>query len=111
MIEIKKQPRSEESEIVVIGSCILSPNGEVYDRVSQILTTSDFFSIHNQILFDTIGQLVANGTEVDEITILERLRKDGNEEQVGGIAAIYSIQNRVTMPGPSTVSTVTGSTS
>ena len=96
MDEVKKQPSSEESEIVVIGSCLLSSDGSVYDSVSQIITTSDFFYPKNKILFDAIGQLVAKGEDVSEITLLEKLRKDGNDVSVGGIQAIYGIQERVT---------------
>lgn len=95
MNDVKKQPASEESEIVVIGSCLLSSNGSVYDTVSQIVTSADFYYPVNQILFDAIGQLVASGQEVCEITLLEKIRKDGNETAVGGIAGIYGIQERV----------------
>jgi len=98
-MEVKKQPSSEESELVVIGSCLLSSDGSVYDNVSQIVTASDFFYPKNAIIFDAIGQLVSKGEDISEITLLEKLRKDGNEETVGGITSIYGIQERVTTTG------------
>ena len=38
------------------------------------------------------------GDPVDEILLLEYLRKNGLEDEVGGIAAIYAIQDRIETP-------------
>lgn len=99
MNEVKHQPNSPESEMVVIGSCILSSDGSVYDRVSQILTTSDFYSQRNQIYFDTIGKLVSGGIEVDEVTVGETIRKGGNEDFMGGWSALSSLLSNVETTG------------
>lgn len=70
----------------------------IYDEVSQLITPSDFYIEAHGILFDTIGKIVASGEAINEISLLESLRKSGEEETVGGISAIYHIQDRVESP-------------
>ena len=70
----------------------------IYDEVSQLITPSDFYVEAHGILFDTIGKIVASGEAINEISLLESLRKSGEEETVGGISAIYHIQDRVESP-------------
>tara|TARA_R110000782_G_scaffold121222_1_gene212274 strand:- start:137 stop:1462 length:1326 start_codon:yes stop_codon:yes gene_type:complete len=94
----KKQPHSLEAEETVIASCLLSEDGMIYDEVSQIVIPSDFYLQQNSIIFDTIGKVVASGELINEISLIEALRKSGNEEEAGGLSAIYHIQDRVETP-------------
>ena len=66
-----------------------------YDEVSQIVTASDFYLERHSIIFDAIGKVVASGEAINEVSLLETLRKSGDDDNVGGIAAIYHIQDRV----------------
>jgi replicative DNA helicase len=94
----KTKPHSPEAETAVIASCLLKEDGSVYDEVSQIVTPADFYVQRNQILFATIASLVSRGVSLDEVALLEQLRKQGDEESVGGLTAIYSIQKSVDTP-------------
>jgi len=85
-------PHSLESETVVLASCLLSEDGSVYDEVSQVVQPSDFYVARNSIIFSTMGKIVGKGLELSDITLLEQLRSDGNEDEVGGISTIYTIQ-------------------
>lgn len=97
MDDIKHQPHSVESETVVIAS-ILMAGADCYDEISQIIKHTDFFKCSHQIFFDTFGRMVAEGKEIDDISVLEQIRKDGTEDELGGIAEIYSIQNKIDSP-------------
>jgi replicative DNA helicase len=94
----KTKPHSPEAETAVIASCLLKEDGSVYDEVSQIVTPTDFYVQRNQILFATIASLVSRGVSLDEVALLEQLRKQGDEESVGGLTTIYSIQEAVDTP-------------
>ena len=96
--ETRKQPHSIECEEVAIASCLLVEDGSIYDTVSQIITPSDFFKTSHRIIFDAIGYLVKEGTDVSELTLLERLRTAGLEDSVGGIDSIYHILNSTETP-------------
>lgn len=67
----------------------------IYDEVSQIVTASDFYLERHCVIFATIGQIVASGGAINDISLLEALRKSGDEEKVGGLSTIYHIQDRV----------------
>lgn len=97
-MKIKTPPHSTESEELCLACCLCEEDGSVYDEVSQIVATSDFFGQINQILFDAMGQIVASGQALHEISLLEHLRQSGTEERVGGVARIYAIQRRLTSP-------------
>jgi replicative DNA helicase len=94
-LETRNQPFSLESEHVVIGACLLESDGSVYDTCSQIVDASDFYLERHRILFETIGQLVSDGVEISTITLLEKLRSNGQEDHVGGYTAISAIQDSV----------------
>ncbi len=85
-------PHSQESETVVLASCLLSEDGSIYDEVSQVVQPSDFYVARNSTIFSTMGQIVGKGLELSDITLLEQLRSDGNEKEIGGISTIYTIQ-------------------
>jgi len=93
----QKLPSSEESEIIVIAS-ILMGGAEVFDEVSQVLNSSDFFVANHQVYFDTFAKMAAKGAEIDEIEVLEQIRRDGVEERLGGVTAIYAIMSRIDTP-------------
>ena len=97
-METRTQPYSREAEDVVIASCLLGTDASIYDQVSQIIDSSDFCVYANQILFDCIGKLAMAGSEISEIELLEQVRKDGMEEDVGGLSTIYAIQDITETP-------------
>jgi len=97
-MELREQPHSKESESVVIGSCLLSGDGSVYDEVSQLITASDFYVAANKIAFEAIGRIVAKGDEVSELSLLEHVRKEGSEESVGGVTGIMAMASSVETP-------------
>ena len=90
-----KQPNSMEAEEVVIASCLLSEDGSCYDEVSQIVQPTDFYSVRNKAIFSAIGKIVRDGQLCSEITLADYLEKDGSLEEVGGLQAIFQIQQRV----------------
>ena len=57
-----------------------------------------FFKTQHQIIFSAIIALFEQGNPVDEIILHEYLVKEGNSEEIGGIAGIYHIQGRIETP-------------
>lgn len=86
-----KSPASLESEQLVVGTCLV--NSEAYDELSQIIDCSDFFSPVNATVFEAVGQVVTDGSEVSEVAVLERVRKSGLEDEIGGISGLMGLAN------------------
>ncbi len=96
MNEKQQHPHSSESEEGLLACCLLDPS--TYDDISSIVSSDDIYAQRNRIIFDAIGKLASGGEDFSEIELLELLRNQGNEEMVGGIATIYSLQDKVETP-------------
>jgi replicative DNA helicase len=97
--EIRVQPHNVEAEEGLLAACLIDGGREVLSECIEAKITPDyFFKTAHQEIFRALLALYQTGDPIDEILLLDYLRKHGLEEDVGGIAAIYSIQNRIETP-------------
>jgi replicative DNA helicase len=97
--EIRVQPHNLEAEEGLLAACLIDGGREVLSECIEAKITPDyFFKTAHQELFRALLALYQTGDPIDEILLLDYLRKQGLEEDVGGIAAIYAIQNRIETP-------------
>lgn len=85
--ELATVPWSPESESSVLGALLL--DNEAWDRVGDLLTDSDFYDHHHQLIFGAISQLVNASRPADVVTVFEHLGDKG--ETVGGMAYLSSL--------------------
>lgn len=86
-------PQNLEAEEAVLGAMIMNTRAvETVDDVG--LRTNDFYRPSHRILFDVIRELASRET-VDELTVVNELRRNGQLEQVGGPVAVVSLAERV----------------
>lgn len=98
--EVRVQPHNIEAEEGLL-SCLLfeeSASDTYAEATMTGIKAESFYKTSHQVLFAAIASLNQDGQPVHEIAILDKLRKDDTEDQVGGITAIYAIQNRVETP-------------
>jgi len=93
-------PHSVECERGLLAICLMEGVGRGYFAECQAagISADYFFKTSHQTIFSALEKIHASGNELDEIILLEELRKNGNEEEVGGVAAIYVIQDQVETP-------------
>lgn len=97
--EIRVQPHNVEAEEGLLAACLIDGGREILTECIEAKLTPDyFFKTSHQELFRALLALYETGDPIDEILLLDYLRKNGMEEEVGGIAAIYAIQNRIETP-------------
>ena len=92
------QPHDIEAEEGLIACCLLDDFGgsEVIDDcVATGLAPDYFYRTSHKIIFAAIIHLHRLGEKVNEIILLQLLREQGTESEVGGINAIYSIQDGI----------------
>ena len=90
---MSNQPHNLEAERVVIASCLLEAS--VFDDVSQIIGADDFYREHHKVIFTALAELASEGPEFTEIELCEKLKAKGRLEEIGGVEAIYAIQDQV----------------
>lgn len=97
--DIRVQPHNLEAEEGLLAACLIDGGREILTECIESKIAPEFFykSAHEEI-FRALLSLYETGDPVDEILLLEYLRKNGLEEEVGGISTIYAIQDRIETP-------------
>ena len=96
MEDIRVQPHSIEAEEGLIASCLIDGGREVLTECVEAHIVPDcFYKTSHQEIFRGLLALYETGDPIDEILLFDHLNKEGKHEEVGGISAIYAIQNRI----------------
>jgi replicative DNA helicase len=74
-----EQPHSEESEKILISCCLLLGDSDTYDTISQIVKEDDFYNEDYKILYRCISNIFKRGSTIDEILLLEEMRKQDSQ--------------------------------
>ena len=70
---------NDKTEETVLGTLLSYPNA--YFEFADVLKGS-FYKSENEILFETIEKIAFEGDEVNEINVLQQIKKDGNLKKV-----------------------------
>jgi len=89
----KLPPQNLEAERACVGSMLLER--EAIETAIEILTSEDFYSNQNRIIFDAILYLYNQSTPVDIVTINDYLKASGELEKAGGILYVSSLLEEV----------------
>ncbi|MCY4471272.1 MAG: replicative DNA helicase [Kistimonas sp.] len=93
----KNLPYSLEAEQSILGGLMLD-NGS-WDRVGDKLTSSDFYTLAHQKLFESIQELADEAKPFDPVTLVGELERKGQMDACGGISYLTELVESV----PSTV--------
>lgn len=88
-------PHSTEAEAAVLGAVLLEPTvitSEAFNR----LDTDDFYQSAHRIIHKEMLGLYASRQAVDVVTLSQRLRDNGQLEEVGG--AVYLTDMQINVP-------------
>lgn len=86
-------PYSQEAEEAVIGAVLTSPIA--YLNVSSFLKPDDFFFLKHSYIWEAMRSLIANGDEIDTVTVSERLQATGQLVEIGGPAFLTQLISKV----------------
>lgn len=74
-------PYSPEAEQSVLGAILL--DSQCLDRVAEILPRPEYFHIENhKLIYSVMLEMFTLGNPVDYVTVLEKLKSDGNFDEV-----------------------------
>ncbi|MEC8338172.1 MAG: replicative DNA helicase [Planctomycetota bacterium] len=89
----RQLPTSLEAERNTLGSILVLP--EVCDDVSLILHPDDFYDGAHRTLYTHIKQMYEDGERIDMTLLVERLKREGDYENIGGAAFLAEITQSV----------------
>lgn len=82
-------PNSAESERAVLGAIIL--NNSVAQEALERLRPDDFYLPSHRRIFEAIGSLVKNGSDINHVLIGEELKKSGGQQVLDSPAFITEL--------------------
>lgn len=85
----KPLPSSPESERVILGAILL--DNTLISQAIELLNQDDFYSPLHRRVFRAMSNLFERGDRIDPILIGEELRKEGQLENIGGVATITNL--------------------
>ncbi|CAI8269200.1 MAG: Replicative DNA helicase [Opitutia bacterium UBA7350] len=92
----RAQPHNIEAEEGLLAACLIDGGREVLtDCIEAKIQPEFFYKETHKHLFYALLKLYEIGNPIDEILLYEFLKKEELDEAVGGIAAIYAIQDRI----------------
>jgi replicative DNA helicase len=89
----RKPPFDLDAEVGVLGSVILMP--DVCDEVALIVRADDFYDDAHRRLFQQMQEMHDGGGKIDITLLVDRLKKAGEFEAVGGAAYLYRVSQSV----------------
>ena len=87
----RAMPRSDESELAVIGSMIL--NIDAVQQAAEIITADDFYNKQYAYMFQAMLDMVNDGEEIDEVTLQNRLKATDLPPTATSMENILDIMN------------------
>ena len=93
---VRVQPHNIEAEEGLIAACLIDGGRDVLtDCIESKIAPEFFYKQSHQAIYRSLLSLYETGDPIDEILLLDFLQKEGLEDEVGGIEAIYAIQDRI----------------
>lgn len=89
----RKQPFDLDAEMGVLGSVLLMP--DACDEVALIVRSDDFYDDANRRLFQQMQEMHDAGGKIDVTLLVDKLKRAGDFEAVGGAAYLYKVSQSV----------------
>jgi len=93
MSTIPKTPTSIESEKALLGSLII--DSQAWEKISNLVTPSDFFDRNNRDIFSEIYDLQINDQPIDILILEESLKSRDKLVKIGGIEYLKELAKTV----------------
>lgn len=101
-------PQNVSAEESVLATCLKDDSTEFFDTISHTLSAEDFYLYKHQIIFKCISEIATKGENLNEITLVEELKKRNALDEVDGATGIIDLMDKVASPlqAPSLVKVV-----
>lgn len=86
-------PQAPDLEEYLLGCLMIEP--DAYPDAAQLLKADSFYVPANRRIFEAASHLAAANQPIDILTMSEQLRRDGTYDEVGGMAALSAMVNKV----------------
>lgn len=92
-IEGRVIPQDIEMERAVLGAILQEK--DAYPRVVSVLNDSCFYDGKNKMVYNAISELATQQAPIDLLSVVSKLKSQGNLDAVGGVAYVSELTTRV----------------
>lgn len=93
MYDQRQMPHNNEAEQSVLGAIIIDPN--LINTTQEVLLPESFYRGAHQHIFRAMMNLSENQGEIDVVTLMDQLTKDGALSEAGGPQYLAELSNNV----------------
>jgi replicative DNA helicase len=93
VVYLRLPPQSAEAEQAVLGGLLL--DNAVWERLADLLRPEDLYAHRHRLIFRAIRDLLDASSPADVVTVFERLKTRGEDEDAGGLAYLNSLAQYV----------------
>ncbi len=86
-------PQNAEAEASLLGALLIDSDAIV--KIADTVRPRDFFDKRNERIYEAILQLYEQHQSIDVLTLADRLKNNGNLENVGGASYLTELTNFV----------------
>lgn len=87
-------PHSIETERSLLGGLLL--DGSLLDEVRDVVEPADFYRPDHRALYVLLGRMAADGDPIDQVTVPERIMREGRTDVYGGLPYVIELVDHVT---------------
>jgi len=88
---LKVPPSSIEAEQSLIGGLML--DAKAWDKVADVIVSTDFYRKDHRLIFAAIGSLIETGSPCDVVTVSEYLDNRNELDHAGGLEYLTTLAN------------------
>lgn len=85
-------PHSAEAECGLLGCLLLDPKTTLAECMERLKTGQQtFYELKHQLIYARLIEMYARGDHIDVVTLQQRLRDNGELDQVGGLTYVSTL--------------------
>ena len=91
-----KIPKNVDAEERVLAHCLADGSSDFYDSIAHKIRAEDFYLFKHNLVFQSVSSLAKKGEPLNEISLVEELKRSSTFEDVEGMTMIETLLNKHT---------------
>ena len=91
-----KIPKNVDAEERLLAHCLADGSSDFYDSIAHKIRAEDFYLFKHNLVFQSVSSLAKKGEPLNEISLVEELKRSSTFEDVDGMTMIQTLLSKHT---------------